>query len=308
MTHIQANVTPLISNIELTALCNYDCPICVSKRDVSGHMTADTMYRIIEANRPLLKDQRIWLHHRGEPLMTPRLEEFITALSAAGAKCRFSTNGVLLTEKRAESLLSTPIDAIVVSAITNIPGDYLKLRGRDNLSLIQKNIAVLQGMAKASGSRTKLQAMCLDYGQSKKDISEFVGYYHSLSMEVSVHSYSSRVGGSRFSPHVSGECGKGQRRAVCHWPFSKLVILYDAGVTMCCYDMSAKLRLGNLRDYGYSIMEFWNSRQYSEVRKKHAELRLDGPCTECSDWVYENPNFPPERPYVHIFPPGTRYE
>ena len=305
---MQTNEIPFISNIELTSLCNYDCPICVSKRDASGHMAPDTLNRIIEANRPILKDQRIWLHHRGEPLMNPRLEESVSALSAAGAKCRFSTNGVLLTRKRIESLLATPIDAIVISAITNSPGDYLKLRGKDNLALVQKNIEALQKAVSVTGSKTKLQAMCLDYGQSKKDIGEFVDYYHALSIEVSVHSFSSRVGNSRYSIHTPRTVSKESGRAVCHWPFTRLVILCDASVTMCCYDMSARLRLGNLRDYGYSIMECWHSPQYSEARRKHNDLRVDGPCAECSDWVYENPNFPPERPYVQIFPPGTKYE
>ncbi len=65
---------PKILNIEVTNFCNLNCPICVAKNTrEQGFLDLSLLKKIIEENKTILKDQFIWLHFNGEPLLHPYL-------------------------------------------------------------------------------------------------------------------------------------------------------------------------------------------------------------------------------------------
>jgi MoaA/NifB/PqqE/SkfB family radical SAM enzyme len=74
----------------------------------------------------------------GEPLLYPKFEMLVERLSAAGIKFGFSTNGLLLTEKKAEFLVQHAGSAeFVVSLNAATPETYYKLHGQDFNKVIE---------------------------------------------------------------------------------------------------------------------------------------------------------------------------
>jgi sulfatase maturation enzyme AslB (radical SAM superfamily) len=91
--------------VELTNFCNLKCSYCVhpTMRRPKGHISAEVLDRCIAIAKAVGQD-RLVLHHIGEPLLHPKLEERLLQVKAAGLTIQFSTNGVLL-----ERLLPTLI-------------------------------------------------------------------------------------------------------------------------------------------------------------------------------------------------------
>ncbi len=98
-----------IHNIELTNFCNLKCNYCPHQRMArpKGHMSAETLAKCIELYLKRRLMPRLVIHHFGEPLLHPELEDRLTQIARAGIETQMSTNGVLL-EKKLPLLLSIP--------------------------------------------------------------------------------------------------------------------------------------------------------------------------------------------------------
>lgn len=71
-----------------------------------GHMSEEVLGRCIE-HAKLAGQDRLVLHHIGESLLHPQLEERLRQVANAGLDIQFSTNGVLL-ERKFDLLRSIP--------------------------------------------------------------------------------------------------------------------------------------------------------------------------------------------------------
>ena len=298
--------TPNVKNIELTSLCNFDCPICVSKTWSKGHMDLDLLERILSTNRDVLAGQAVWLHYRGEPLVYPHLLEAIRLFDSYQVKTRLSTNGLLLTDKMIHSLLESPLEGLVVSMITNDPADYAMLRGRDKSRTVHNHILSLIRAHEQMGSPTKIQVMGLNYGQDAEKLSAFIRYYNELGIEVAIHKFSNRINQSRYHPDFEQEMPP-VRRLPCKWLFNDMVILYDGSVTTCYFDLASRLILCNIRDFDYSIQAVWDSDLYARKREEHRQLVFTGACENCTDWIYEHPDIEKRyNTFIHLYPSSIR--
>lgn len=292
---------PYIKNVELTSYCNLNCPICVEKTWKREHINLELLETILSKNAKVFEGQAVWLHYRGEPLLHPHLEETIALFDTYKVRTRLSTNGLLLTPQKIEALLHSPLEGLVVSAITDDAAMYKKLRGADKYAVVNANIENLIAAHKAYGSKTKIQVMGLDYGQGAAKIDGFVKHYNDLGIEVSIHLFSNRVNQSRYHPATAPHTEP--KRLPCNWLFNGLVILSNGDVTTCYFDLSTKLVVCNLRDYDYSILDVWNSSTYRQMRSEHENDRFEGACKNCTDWIYEHPDIAKEHnTFVKIYP------
>ena len=293
--------TPHIKNLELTSYCNLNCPICVEKTWKREHLSLELLETILSKNKEVFEGQAIWLHYRGEPLMYPQLKEALHLFDTYHVRTRLSTNGLLLTPQNIEMLLHSPLEGLVVSVITDDAMMYKELRGTDKHATIEANVNNLIAAHKAYGSQTKIQVMGLDYGQGTAQIEAFVRHYNDLGVEVAIHQFSDRVSQSRYHPSL--ERVPITKRLPCKWLFYDMVILCDGSVTTCYYDLASRGILCHLSDYGYSILEVWNSEVYRRKRAEHERLSFEGPCKECSDWVYEHPDLDKDtNTFVRLYP------
>lgn len=96
---------PTTINIEFSGRCNIwpPCTYCVGKQAPNyqepPHITAE---QLAPYWKYLLTAERVNDHTYGEPLMYPQIAELIERLGTAGVHFGFTSNGLLLTEKRAK--------------------------------------------------------------------------------------------------------------------------------------------------------------------------------------------------------------
>lgn len=99
---------PMIQDIEVTNACNLNCVFCkrdnINERGI-GYMTSTTFNRIAcEENKPMLRHTQLFMH--GEPLLHPRLIEFVVKTKKYAKSVSFTTNAMLLTKNTSYKLLA----------------------------------------------------------------------------------------------------------------------------------------------------------------------------------------------------------
>ncbi|HYS42917.1 MAG TPA: radical SAM/SPASM family putative metalloenzyme maturase, partial [Geobacteraceae bacterium] len=140
--------------------CNLGCFMCVKQTDGCG-MTEGEMsperFAALEPAFPHL--EALVLNGIGEPLLNPHLEEFIRtarqSMPAAGW-IGFQSNGLLLTDSRAHSLVEAGLDKICISIDAASPETFRKVREGGEITAIGRAFAALAA-AKERCNRPEVQ-------------------------------------------------------------------------------------------------------------------------------------------------------
>lgn len=105
---------PVFANIEITTRCNLSCRFCMRTRlGIRGKdMDFDLFCRILER---LPHAYRITLVGLGEPLLHPRIIDFVDWIKASGRWAGLVTNAHQLTPSLSQSLIAAGLDSIVFS-------------------------------------------------------------------------------------------------------------------------------------------------------------------------------------------------
>ncbi|MBC7384825.1 MAG: radical SAM protein [Cryobacterium sp.] len=90
-------------NVEISNICNLQCSFCPEVQREKGMMTTELFRQVISQVAPLT--DQVCLHLMGDPLVHPRLEDFLEICAKAAVPVFFVSNGVLLREKQAGLLL-----------------------------------------------------------------------------------------------------------------------------------------------------------------------------------------------------------
>lgn len=118
--------------VETTTLCNMKCHMCVKQSMGSGLKEGNMSFETFEALEPaLVKAEALILNGIGEPLLHPDLEAFVRRgkeLMPANSWTGFQSNGLLLDEARASSLVRAGLDRICLSLDAICPDTFRKIR------------------------------------------------------------------------------------------------------------------------------------------------------------------------------------
>lgn len=118
--------------VETTTRCNMKCQMCVKQSMGSGLEEGDLSLETFQAVEPALsRAEALILNGIGEPLLHPDLESFIRRakeLMPAGSWVGFQSNGLLLDDVRAESLVKAGLDRICLSLDAICPDTFRKIR------------------------------------------------------------------------------------------------------------------------------------------------------------------------------------
>lgn len=110
-------------NLEISNICNLQCSFCPEVIRAKKLMDVELFEEIIEQVAPLT--EQVCFHLMGEPLLHPKLGEMLDICARHDAKVFFVSNGVLLTDKRAELLLHPALRQVnfsLHSFLDNHPG------------------------------------------------------------------------------------------------------------------------------------------------------------------------------------------
>lgn len=134
--------------VETAIACNLDCIMC-PWRTVRQHHDSDGILSpaVWNALRPHLKEvESIDFSGGGEPLLQPRLIEWICEAHDSGCETGFLTNGLLLAEKTVQNILTAGVDWVAVSMDGASADIYDRIRKGSDFKRICKNIIKLSSI------------------------------------------------------------------------------------------------------------------------------------------------------------------
>lgn len=133
--------------VETTTRCNLNCFMCVKQSPegagVEGDMRFTTFTSLVPAFHSL---EALVLNGIGEPLLHPQLEEFIRKAKKnmpQGSWVGFQSNGLLLSNLRAFSLVDSGLDRICLSIDAVSPDTFRKVREGGEIEAIEKAFSAL---------------------------------------------------------------------------------------------------------------------------------------------------------------------
>ncbi len=141
--------------VETTTRCNLGCFMCVKQSQGCGMHEGEMSSEVFAALRPAFPHlEALVLNGVGEPLLHPGLEGFIReaklAMPAAGW-VGFQSNGLLLNEHRALSLIDAGLDKICLSVDAASPEKFRSVREGGEFSAIERAFAALNAARKQCG-------------------------------------------------------------------------------------------------------------------------------------------------------------
>src|SRR5262245_3858012 len=255
---------PIEITLESTAKCNLYCPMC------PRHIyTFDNENMDLELYRKIVQDCKdyvefIWPYGIGEPMIHPNIFEMIRITRDAGIRTGMSTNATLLDDSRADLLLDSGLDYVILAFDGATKATYEKYRIGATFEKTRENIVNLlsKKLARKSPMYVVMQMVLL-----KDNAHEIQAYRKLWSIpgvdEVRFKRDEIQIEGSKI-PDVEFQT---QRRNPCHllWRGPSYV-RYDGLAYPCCY-MYDEPAVGNLKKQ--SLMQVWNSEAMIKLREAH---------------------------------------
>ena len=141
--------------VEVTTNCNYTCITCIrhSWSDADGHLPWTLFAKMLQDMKALPELQEVHFGGFGEPLTHPMILDMIRACHQAGYRTEMITNGSLLTEDMARSLIQAGLDWIFVSLDGSDDHSFAEIRPGASYREVTDNIRRLQRLKKDQGLR-----------------------------------------------------------------------------------------------------------------------------------------------------------
>lgn len=289
---LKLSYPPLFFSIELTNRCNLKCVYCpqaclTGTNMKKGDMQPDlfgTVIGKVAATNPV---NQISLTGNGEPLLHPRLDEFIRSTCEHGLHPSFVSNGCLLDSQRFASLaaagsFSLTIDFSPYRALyernrvgsnweevyQNIRNalQFKKERNRKDIKVIIKDMStiILQDDRSRQESLLELKKLFADL-----PVDQFT--------HVVFHNWIGNINRKVIPPFDDT-----QGYTICSHPWSLMQISFEGEIVGCCRDMGSEYVAGKINSKT-DIMEVWNSPKMIYLRKALAQKRVSdiATCRNC---------------------------
>lgn len=287
-------IIPLCLDIETAAICDLACPFCFREFTATPDKIIDesVCYDLID-QAAKLKIPSIKFNWRGEPLLHPKLPEFINYAKKKGIlETIINTNATQLKGRLAEELIKSGLDFIIYSFDGGTKATYEKMRpGRFKQNKFEdvynniKNFKLLKDKFNSKFPYTKIQMILMKetFNEKKEFFDNFKEYVDDVSLspytergakisdldENSLSQYHHALAlhklpiGTPYLRDAFGNIKIATGRKPCEQPFQRLLVTYEGRVAMCCYDWGATYPVGYT-----SSKAFDNLKDYTSVIKK----------------------------------------
>ena len=202
---------PIGGNFELTARCNFDCPMCyvhLKQEDMEAagrELTAKEWIRI--AGEAKERGMMFALLTGGEPFLRKDFFEIYEAMRAMGILVSINTNGSLLRGEIRERLLENPPLRMNISLYGGCRETYRNMCGRDVFETVTENIRAL----KEAGVDIRLNLSVTPW--NRQDLQKIFDISRELDVHIKAASYmyppvrSRNSADNRLSPGEAAQCG-----------------------------------------------------------------------------------------------------
>ncbi len=277
---------PLTVSLEFVNRCNLSCQMCytINHADKKSTLELREIAEIMaECGANGLPAAVVGMG--SEALIFKGARDAIAEVRKAGVMDVFlGTNGVLLDASLSEFLVEQRIARIEVSLDAATPETYKKIRGKDELLKIERNLEILIETRKRLNSKLPVIRLCfcvqkdniheqrafLDKWQGRVDYIDFqemvdfgqVDEFRSMGDDASIPA-GLPVPASTY----------------CAYPFNSLHVWSNGDVTPCCTFFGKALTIGNTKQD--TLLDIWNGEELAEIRRQLMSGNLNKVCHAC---------------------------
>jgi radical SAM protein with 4Fe4S-binding SPASM domain len=278
---------PITVALELVNRCNLSCVMCYTINHSAPKATLglpEIRALMEECGRHGLPALVVGMG--AEPLVYKNVRSVFDLARGAGVMDVFlGTNGMLLNEDLCEYLVTNEVARIEISLDAATPKTYEKIRGKDELERIERNIHTLLEVKKRHRSKLPIIRLCfclqplnahereafLDKWRGLVDYADIqqlqdFGYVDELRERGDVSEEAKLLNGSAPEPY-------------CSYPFNSLNVWSNGDVTPCCTFYAKNLVAGNIGDS--SLAEIWHGAYMRDLRQQFLSDTLNPTCLTC---------------------------
>jgi radical SAM protein with 4Fe4S-binding SPASM domain len=282
---------PLHLDIAITNVCNLECTFCArtvrveeGKWRKSEHMSLDLFKKIID-EAVELGTYSINLNLLNEPLIHPKLIEMVRYAKEKGIiDVFFHSHGGLLTGDKAEKLLESGLDRLLISIDSPYKEKYNKIRVLSDFDLVMNNLKKFKENRDAKGLLNPvIRVSFIQFPDTTvKELEDAKNLFLQFSDAIGFQQYvdpTKKIGKDKEYPNGY------KSDFVCHQPFTRLSIIEDGRVSPCCLDYDQELVVGDVSKQ--SLKSIWESREMNDIREtlEKGEFYKIPACATCGKAV-----------------------
>ena len=296
---------PMAVSIEPTTACNLRCPQCPSGlRQFSrpqGNINLEMNRQILDKMGGSL--QYINYYFQGEPFINPNFLKLVKEARKRNIYTVTSTNAHFISEKKAEEIVESGLNEIIISIDGTTQETYEKYRIEGQLTKVlegTKNLVAAKKKKGASSPLLTFQFLIVRYNESQIDklheMAEEIGVDRVSLKTVQIYDFENghplipeNEQYSRYKKKPDGSFElKNKFKNRCWRMWSSCVFTWDGKVVPCCFDKDAQHQMGEIDQSTFKTI--WKSAIYKEFRKKLMQDRQQIEiCKNCSEgskiWV-----------------------
>lgn len=256
--------------VEISNICNLNCSFCSKVEKPKRIMSIEEFDIILNK----IKDYTdyIYLHVKGEPLLHPRIIEFIERANLYNLKVNLTTNGTLL-EKHVDEL----------SKLKNINKINISIHSENN----EENYCekIFESVEKLTNITTIYRLWTLKNNELDKKSTEIVDKikkYYEIDNDTYEKLLKEKNIKIRNNIYVDKDnefdwptITENKSNSYCYALKTQIGILVDGTVIPCCLDSNGKIELGNI--YKETLEEIINKDRYKKLQKSFQDRT---PCEE----------------------------
>ncbi len=221
----------------------------------------------------------------GEPLAHPGLADLIAyAHDRSGIPINLTTNGMLLTEDRAEALLDAGVDVFDISIDANTQETYARVRVKGKLDITRANVLRLIEMVRERPGSARVMVSFVEQPLNAHEADDFRNDWRAAGADfVVVRRPHSCAGSIPAQAKVLWDAAPAERRA-CLYPWERLTLKADGSLSYCPTDWRHEAEIGHIA--ATTVRDVWQGPGMEAVRLAHTtgDFSGHGFCGKCPDW------------------------
>lgn len=277
---------PLTVSLEFVNRCNLSCQMCytINHADKKSTLELREITAIMEECGANGLPAAV-VGMGSEALIFKGARAAIAEVRKAGVMDVFlGTNGVLLDASLSEFLVEQRVARIEVSLDAATPETYKKIRGKDELLRIERNLEILLETRKRLNSKLPVIRLC--FCVQKDNIHEQRAFLDKWRDRVDYIDFQEMVDfGEVDAFRAMGDDASVPAglpvpaSTYCAYPFNSLHVWSNGDVTPCCTFFGKALVIGDAKKQ--SLKDIWEGQDMAEIRDQLKSGRLNKVCHAC---------------------------
>jgi pyruvate-formate lyase-activating enzyme len=269
--------------VEVCADCNLRCSMChhPGMHRPKGIMPMALWCRLADQVAAASPATECWFSFCGEPLLEPDL---LVSMLRYGKwvglqSLNVNTNGLLLTEPVAKSLLDSGVDLIVIGIDGFTKATYEKERVGSDRDIVYANVERLLALRQMREDGPEIQVQFIAMADNAHELQPFSEYWLERGATLKVRNQLSW--GGKFETLLAVPQAE---RIACPWALTMMHVFWDGRVPRCPGDTEGDESVGNAWQTPLAVL--WN--RLGSYRELHLQKRFDElpqRCQSCTDWM-----------------------